>query len=398
MLALLMLFVYMLMMAYVIWRMAHCFRGTKSFLGKKIVLIPLSLILIVLWSTLLLGGFLPHSDLQVAIHKFSNYWLGFFIYLFFFTLVTDILVLIFKLVKKIRKKEVQKNPRLYAILSALVFLLSIGFTAYGLDHANKITTNSYEITVDKSCAGREDLNIVLVSDFHLGYSIGCDMMEQMVEKVNALEPDIIIMGGDIVDNEYEALDDPERLAEIISSMKSTYGTYGIYGNHDVSALLIGGFSVTTPSEQFRDPRVEEFVKDCGITMLEDEVVTIDDAFYLIGRLDGERAGDGTSDRMTIEELTGDLDKSKPCIMLSHEPDEISENAANGMDIQLSGHTHAGQFFPLTLTMPFKWENYWGYKQVDQLHEFVSSGIGVYGPDMRVATDSEVMQIKVHFTK
>ena len=327
-------------------------------------------------------------------HKFGNYWLGYFIFLVFFTVVADLVVLIIKLITRKKRPAFLKKTLSYILVGMLVIIASAGMVVYGTVHARKTVVHSYEVSVDKDGNGMDELNIVLISDLHLGYSIGCDMMEQMVDKINALNPDIIVIAGDIVDNDYDALEDPDRLADILCGLKSKYGTYGVYGNHDVDGTLIGGFSVTPAKEQFRDERVVEFLKDCNITMLEDESVLIDDSFYLVGRKDGERAGDGTKKRASIEELTGDLDKDKLCIMLSHEPDELEENAANGMDLQLSGHTHAGQFFPLTITSPLAWENDWGYLEVDGMHDFVSCGVGVYGPFLRIGTDSEIMQIKV----
>ena len=96
------------------------------------------------------------------------------------------------------------------------------------------------------------------------------------------------------------------------------------------------------------------------------------------------------------ELTKNLDPSMPLFVISHEPDHLSDYNAHGVDIVLSGHTHAGQFFPLTIVQPFVWENHWGMKMIDSMYSFVTSGIGVYGPDMRVGTNSEVMVIDVHF--
>jgi len=101
-------------------------------------------------------------------------------------------------------------------------------------------------------------------------------------------------------------------------------------------------------------------------------------------------------RASLDELTKNLDPSMPLFVISHEPDHLSDYNAHGVDIVLSGHTHAGQFFPLTIVQPFVWENYWGMKMIDSMYSFVTSGIGVYGPDIRVGTNSEVMVIDVHF--
>ena len=220
----------------------------------------------------------------------------------------------------------------------------------------------------------------------------------MVDRVNAENPDLILIAGDIFDNEYEALEDDEKLIELFRGLKSRYGVYGIYGNHDVKSLLIGGFTVTPGKEAVRDPRFVDFMKKSGIRMLEDESLLINDSFYLVGRLDGERAGDGTNKRASIPDLLDQIDDTldtKPVIVLNHEPDDFKEAAEYKVDLMLSGHTHAGQFFPLTLTSRLKWENNRGFSRKGDFISVTSSGAGVYGPDLRIFTNSEFMILNVY---
>ena len=101
-------------------------------------------------------------------------------------------------------------------------------------------------------------------------------------------------------------------------------------------------------------------------------------------------------RKSVKELTENLDKEKPLFFINHEPNHLEDYEKFGTDIVLSGHTHAGQFFPLTIVQPFAWENYWGVIKKGDMYSAVTSGIGVYGPDIRVFTDSEIMQLKIEF--
>ena len=243
------------------------------------------------------------------------------------------------------------------------------------------------------------IKVALVADLHLGYNVGNKKMQQMVEQINDMNADLVVIAGDIFDNNYDALDDPDGLIEILRGVKSGLGTYVVYGNHDVKETLIGGFSITSRTLAFRDPRMDEFLEKCGFKVLTDDVVTLNNGnIYLIGRLDSEKAGDGTSDRMSINNLTAGLDKSKPILLLEHEPANLSGVADCGVDVMLCGHTHAGQFFPLTIVQPFAWQNYHGYLKVGNMHSFVTAGVGLYGPNMRVMTDSEVMEININFNK
>lgn len=107
-------------------------------------------------------------------------------------------------------------------------------------------------------------------------------------------------------------------------------------------------------------------------------------------------GRGIEKRKTPKELIEGLNLSKPLIVIDHEPSELQELADAGVDIDLCGHTHNGQMFPGNLIMPFLWENPYGYLDKDGMHNIVTSGIGLFGPNMRVGTDSEIVMIDVNF--
>ena len=136
----------------------------------------------------------------------------------------------------------------------------------------------------------------------------------------------------------------------------------------------------------------------NITLLRDEGTLIDGKFYLYGRPDAHRPGRGIETRKTPNEITADMDKDKPIIVLDHQPKELRELADAGVDLDLCGHTHDGQMFPGNLIIKLMWENACGYLQKGQMHNIVTSGVGVFGPDMRVGTKAEICPITVHFTK
>ena len=142
--------------------------------------------------------------------------------------------------------------------------------------------------------------------------------------------------------------------------------------------------------------MEKFVEKCGIKTLEDEVTLVDDSFYLIGRLDAEKSGDGTNNRKTVPELMRGLDQRKPVILIDHQPKKLKEISKTGVDMMLSGHTHDGQFFPLNIFSRIIWENCAGKQKFGDMYSIVTSGLGVYGPNMRVGTDAETVFLNVRF--
>lgn len=388
--------VYILLNLYILHRVHKWLTACSGHFHSKWFVIPYITVYTLLALSLLFAFLLPSCGLQIFIKKLSNYWLGSFLYILLFIMIADILRIVLKHIPG--KLHDYLFSRIgYIFVGILLTSLVVGFSIYGSFHAKVIKVHPYEVTIEKSCANRNELKVVLLADLHLGYNYGKLEISRMVTKVNAQNPDLVLIAGDIFDNEYDAVQDPERIAEKLSEMKSTYGTYGVFGNHDVSERLLGGFSVSLDADEVRDSRFDTFAEKANITILDDESVCIDDAFYLVGRMDASKPGDGTKNRMTPEEILKDLDKSKPILVMEHQPKQLQELSDAGADMQLCGHTHDGQLFPGNLLLGLIWENPCGYLQKGNLHSIVTSGVGVWGPAMRTGTDSEICHITIHFS-
>ncbi len=341
--------------------------------------------------------------LRRILKQLGNYHLGVLIYMgmsFAVILIGRLCQLIFirkkgQDAKTVFSSKLNQNKR--AVMGVLNIAFIVLITLYGVKHAQDIKLNTYDIKLEKQAEGSEGLKVALVADLHLGYSIGCEQMEKMVSMINEAEPDIVIIAGDIFDNEYEALDDPERLIEILGSMKSRYGTYAVYGNHDIEEKIVGGFTFNySDPNKASSKEMDDFVKRAGIRLLMDEYVLIDDTFYVYGRPDKSKPGKSVGVRKTPAQLTEGLDLTKPLIVIDHEPFELKELADAGVDVDLCGHTHDGQFFPLNLTSKFIWENCAGLLKKDNMYNIVTSGVGLFGPNIRIGTDAEVCIINIEW--
>ena len=221
----------------------------------------------------------------------------------------------------------------------------------------------------------------------------------MVERVNECDADVVLIAGDIFTSTYGGLAHPEKYSEALRKLKAKYGVYVVAGNHDVEENLFGGFPVSPSSEAFRTPEMDKFFEDCGFKMLYDEAVELDDGkVTLLGRVDGERAGDGTTNRMNVNELmkNNNVSKDSVVIALEHEPMDYKELSDGGVDVVLSGHTHNGQLFPGNMFVPIFNENGYGYKKIHNIDTFVTAGVGYYGPPMRVGTDGEIMIVDINY--
>ena len=157
-----------------------------------------------------------------------------------------------------------------------------------------------------------------------------------------------------------------------------------------------GFTFNWGGSPPNDSSMRAFCEKAGINLLCDETKLIDDKFYLVGRRDGMKPGTDDGSRMTPAELTEGLDKSKPVLFIAHEPNELQETADAGADIDFSGHTHDGQLFPLTVITNIVWENPCGVIKKDNMYSVVTSGVGVFGPFMRVGTKAEICDVKISF--
>ena len=376
-------------------------------------------------SAMPIGFLLPYSKTKFAFQHYGSMWLGVLMYSMFPAVIYLIFCLIWRIVKK-KKGTTQsmERPREIAITAASVgIIFTLVICLYGFLHATDTRITNYTVELPKKNSKLDELNVVMVADMHMGCNIGVPEMEKMVKLINECNPDIVFFCGDIFDNIYDALDDPERLISIYQSINSKYGVFACYGNHDIDEPVLAGFTFNQDEKKVSDPRMDEFLERAGVNLLRDEGVLIDDSFYVYGRPDYARPGRGIEARNTAREIvdlinddlnsTDPLDKDYswitgqtdippvidyPVIVLDHEPKELEELSKAGVDLVLSGHTHDGQIFPANILLKFISENSYGYKKVGNMDDIVTSGVGLFGPYMRVGTISEVCNIKVRFTK
>ena len=343
-----------------------------------------------------IAALLPEGTVRRVFNVAGTYWYGVVIYILLIVGILDLTRIIIRKVKKIPKTETTITRPQFICIGFVVVAIIATIAIWGGIQARTINTAEYEIEVDKDAGNLDSLNVVLVADQHMGYSVGTGMMEDMVNKINAYNPDIVIMAGDIFDNNYDALAEPEKLIEIYKSINSKYGVYAVYGNHDIDEMIIAGFTFPSDEKLVADSRMDEFLEKANVINLRDEYVLIDDSFYIYGRPDYSKEGRGIDGRKTPAALTSNLDKKKPILVIDHEPRELQELADAGVDVDLSGHTHDGQIFPLNLTSKIIWENSRGLLKKGDMTSVVTSGVGFYGPGVRVGTEAEVVDLKIDF--
>ena len=378
-----------MMFRFFYW-MKHC-NHRFNWLRFKV---PFAVVYLFMALSPVIAFLLPKSAVAIVIRRISTYWIGIMLYSLLYVVLFDLLRLIAKHTKL-------KNTLLFSrgsviSIGSVVVACAVATCLYGIFNARNIKVNEYSVTVNKSCGSDKHLKTVLVADLHMGYAIGVDHITNMVEKINQQDADIVIIAGDIFDNSYDGMDDPEGIKAQLKSIKSKYGVYAVYGNHDIDEKILMGFTFDWGGKQLHSEKMTNFMKECNIKLINDESVLINDEFYLVGRRDTDKPGTEDGTRAEISELTKDLDKTKPIFVLSHEPDELKKTADAGADIDFSGHTHDGQLFPGNLTIGLFWENPCGMIKKDNMYSIVTSGVGVYGTFMRVGTDAEICSVDIDF--
>ncbi|MDO4491017.1 MAG: metallophosphoesterase [Lachnospiraceae bacterium] len=387
-----------ILVMYLRW-LGITFKPLKSWYFR----IPVILIYLFLVSSIGIAFVMPVGILQKILKYIGNIWIG--VNAFCFQVLVPVAVIRWILFLRGKKKgktfrsmrQAFRETIWYRVLGLVLSLTVICCTVYGIYHGRDIKVKNFEVDIQKDAGDLDSLNVVMIGDIHFGYNVGVGHTRKMVDLINAQNPDIILVAGDIFDNEYEALDNPEKLIDIVKTLKAKYGVYSVYGNHDIQEKILAGFTFDHKSEKAADERMDAFVEACGWKHLRDEVVLVDDSFYIVGRNDEERPGKGLKERKSIQELMKQTDQEKPVIILDHEPRDLKEQAEAGGDLCVNGHVHGGQVFPGTLLMKLMWENAWGYKQIGTMHSVVTSGAGIWGPPMRIGTDTEICQITVNFT-
>jgi len=369
---------YFLLNAYLFHRGYNALKETKIL--KKLFLI-MFIFLILAYP---LGRFF-HLYFRSVIIEFlviaGSFYLGMMVYFFIFIFIIDILRIINSFIP-IFPSFLSLNPAKTTQISFYtVWCIVIAITF--VSHINALfpRIRSMEIEIEKPGGELEGLNIAAVTDIHLGTVILNSRLRYIVDKINSLSPDIILLPGDIVDEDVSSVME-QNMASILKRLKATFGVYAITGNHE----YIGGVKEAV-----------KYIRDGNITVLMDSTAKIANSFYLIGRKDLVAKSFGDS-RNSLENILAHVDKSLPLILMDHQPFNLEEAETNGIDFQISGHTHHGQLFPFNFITKRVYEKSWGYLRKNSTQYYISCGVGTWGPPLRLGNRPEILNIKVLFAQ
>jgi predicted MPP superfamily phosphohydrolase len=268
----------------------------------------------------------------------------------------------------------------YFLAGTIVFTVVI--IIYGFINARIPRIRKLDISINKTIIGLSSLTIAVASDIHLGNIVAGRMAKKIIKGINGLNPDIILLAGDVVDEDLAPVI-RFNLGECLKQLKAPLGIYAITGNHE----YIGG--VTSACE---------YLQELGIRVLRDEWIRLENGLYIVGRDDRDKPRFTGEKRKQLSEIMTGVDKTFPIILLDHQPFELDQAATCGADLSLSGHTHHGQIWPLNYITRMIYELSWGYKKKGDTHCYVSCGVGTWGPQVRTGNRPEILDIKLKISK
>lgn len=308
----------------------------------------------------------------------GSFWLAIMFYLLLAVMLVDIIRLlnVFTGFLPASLKTQQAAITTFFGIGGLVLIV----VTAGYINAISPRIKKLEIDIAKKAGNLKELNVVMASDIHMGTVIGPRRMAKLVKMINSQHPDIILFAGDIVDEDLAPVV-RQNLGSALLGLKAPMGIFGITGNHE----YIGGAEAAV-----------KYLQDHGLIILRDSVVRVGDSFYLAGREDRDKPRFSGRKRMEVVELLRNTDKSLPIILLDHQPFNLEKAQAAGADLQLSGHTHHGQIWPLNYITSAIYEVSMGYLKKGDSHFYVSPGFGGWGPPVRIGNRPEIVNITLRF--
>lgn len=345
---------------------------------KNAYRIPYALLFIVELIVYLIG-LIFNVSLPAAILKpillIGTSWMVFIGYTTALFLIYDLFKFLGRKFDKIQKLNLQRVSvkRIYIIISLIIIILFMTYGHYRFWHP---VVTELDLKVDKKVDGLKSLRVVMVADVHAGHLIDKKVLSMYVDKIMEQKPDVILLVGDIIDYDLLPLID-QKMDEEFRRLKAPYGVYVSTGNHE---YRLNG-----------EEKIAWLGSETGMTMLRDTAIKVADTFYIVGRED-----DHAEKRKPLSDIMQHVDKQLPVIVMNHEPKKLSEESTEQADLAVYGHTHNGQLFPNNLIMSLIYEVGHGYKKKENTHIYVTSGLGLAGPQYRIGTISEIVVLNLKF--
>lgn len=301
-------------------------------------------------------------------------WMGFIFLFFWIALAFDVLGLL----ASYAGTALHWNPGAIPFTDSSIFYaassLALGATVYGYFEARAIRVERIRLRTAKLPAGFGRLKVVQISDVHLGALVGARRLRRIVARIQALDPDLLVSTGDLVDGQADHLD---GLTRLFQELRPRFGKFAVTGNHE---FFVGA------------DRALDFTARAGFTVLRGEAVTLAGVLTIVGVDDPAGRWMDVPVRTDEKALLSVLPRERFTLLLKHQP-VVDRNSLGLFDLQLSGHTHGGQIFPFGLLVRIAYRMRNGLTSLmPHGHLYVSRGTGTWGPPLRLGAPPELTLI------
>lgn len=374
--------VYFLLNAWIVWWFWRALKGGKSWL--RFLACFLLILLTVAYPVMMRFGGSGPVLMAGAI------WAGVFFYVAIMVLIAEIT----GIPKRRQDKScffIKPKPRYAAVITIIIVTGLAAFFSW--KNASTLRLNEVDLVIKTDRKGYLNLpdhsiKIGLVSDIHLGCLVSVERLEEVMNLLQPREPDILLFLGDVLDD--HVCLDREKMKTLISGMRPKYGTWGVLGNHEYKAgRLSNGMGANSL----------EILENSGIRILRDQSVVVGDSLLLAGWDDHRYGGIAGKGRRSLAEILSQAPeggREMPVLLMDHQPYNLEEAEQEGVALELSGHTHYGQIWPFHLIIKSIYENPVGLYRRGNTHYYVSSGAGTWGPPIRNTSFTEVVILNVKF--
>ena len=314
------------------------------------------------------------NPLPCALIWIGSFWIAMMLYLGLATLAVDLTVAAVKALAS-TGLSLPSAEKIRHIGGIAGWIAASAVVCAGVINAHVRVVRDVPVSVGSALSA--PLSVVAVTDVHLGLQIGREELDRMVDRINALDPDIVIIGGDLFDEDLTPVVNG-KFGDALFKLRARHGVYAVTGNHEY-------FSGAQ--------RAVDYMTKHGIRVLQNEVVTAGPV-YIAGR------NDRVSERMTgrkrpaLADMIKGINRNAPLIVVDHTPSSIDESVSAGADLHISGHTHGGQMWPFNFVTRAMFMVSNGLERFGETSVYVSSGYGTWGPPVRTGNRPEIVKFVI----
>lgn len=320
------------------------------------------------------------SFLYDALQWIGSFWFAFMLYFVLSIVLLDLLRLLNHFFSFFPAAVINNYGTWKFGTLLVVIILSSVIVAAGYINTRILNVKNLEVTLKKGASPLTELNVVMFADIHLTAMNNEKLLSRIIDKTNSLDPDVVMIPGDFVDEKSDWYE-KRGIGESFFRIKSKYGVYACTGNHE---YIVG----------IKD--AAGFIQSHNVKLLQDEMILVDSAFYIAGRDDRSKKQFTGNDRKSLDEIVNGRSDDLPLILLDHTPFGLEEAENNKVDLQLSGHTHHAQLWPLNFLTRMIYEKDYGYLKKGNTQYYVTCGVGTWGPPVRTGSRTEIVNLKIKF--